>query len=63
MVVLDVECYFTLDIFSHLTLFHFISWLLRTALRHKGRHSEKEIYSTSSNQRSCYLDKGEGAII
>ena len=33
MVVFDVEFHFTFDIFSHLTLFHFISWLLRVVLR------------------------------
>ena len=33
MVVFGVKFHFTFDIFSHLTLFHFISWLLRTALR------------------------------
>ena len=32
VVVFDVKFGFTFDIFSHLTLFHFISWLLRPAL-------------------------------
>ena len=34
MVVFDVKFHFTFDIFSHSTLFHFISWLLRPTLKH-----------------------------
>ena len=49
MVVFNVKFHFTFDICSHLYLFHFISWLLRTALRMVLKN--KNIYAVSDRHK------------